>query len=93
MLIESYLLWCYLLLRKERGCAYSQESIERFHSRDQQPYWVTTTKDDSRTNGLVHKLTAVSLLWNTNMAAMTSYALYSCQGAVRTDGGKLSTAL
>ena len=40
-----------------------QVYIERFHSRDQQPYWFTKTKDDfcikvelnSRWDGLVHQ--------------------------------------
>ena len=56
-------------------------SIERFHSRDQRPYWFAKSKDDfcikidfnSRRNDLVHQYAAISLFWNTNVAVVTSH--------------------
>ena len=55
--------------------------MERFHSRDQRPYWFAKTKDN-----FLHKMelisggiaentnmATVSLFWNTNMAALTSF--------------------
>ena len=51
-----------------------------WNSRDQQPYWITETKESicvkycSIPGGLVWYtiMAAISLFWNTNMAAVTS---------------------
>ena len=56
-------------------------TIERFHSRDQQPYWITETKESicikmsSIPGELVWYtiMAAISLFWDTNMAALTSW--------------------
>ena len=53
-------------------------AIERFHSRDQRPYWFTETKENvciKIPKDLVwytNMAAAVSLFWNINIAAVTS---------------------
>ena len=62
-------------------CLSPDRCIERFHSRDERPYWFTKRKDNfCIKKGLIPggmawntNMAAVSLFWNTNMAAVTSY--------------------
>ena len=54
--------------------------IERFHSRDRQPYWIIETKEricikiefNSRRISLYTIMAAIPLFCNTNMATVTS---------------------
>ena len=58
----------------------TEKAIERFHSRDKQPYWITETKESIyiKMNSIPGELVwytimaAISLFWETNMAAVTS---------------------
>ena len=55
--------------------------LERFHSRDQRPYWFTETKENVcvkielnyRRIGLVQQYGRLFLFWNTIMAVVTSF--------------------
>ena len=74
-------------LRVLRFSPLLQFGIERFHSRDQRPCWTAETKESicikklsSIPGGFVWYtiMAAISLFWNTNMAAVTPHENLIC---------------